>query len=143
VACVFASICATTGESRALIALTVNTYLLNAHLLRASGQPGPQRHSVLILDGAGWYTSHDLQVSENITLMHVPPHSPQLNPVERVWARLRDRALSNPPLPAVEELDALHAAAITGVSTQRFRSLATPSGLTRGLTAKWDSYQAA
>ena len=31
----------------------------------------------------------------NITLLHLPPYSPELNPVENVWAYLRSNKLSN------------------------------------------------
>ena len=48
-----------------------------------------------MLDGAGWHVSDDLVVPANLTLIHLPPYSPELNPVERVWAYLRDRWLSH------------------------------------------------
>ena len=31
----------------------------------------------------------------NVTLVHLPPYSPELNPVERVWLFLRERHLSH------------------------------------------------
>jgi transposase len=34
-------------------------------------------------------------VPSNITLVWLPPYSPQLNPVERVWLFLRERHLSH------------------------------------------------
>ena len=32
---------------------------------------------------------------DNISLLHLPPYSPELNPVENVWDYLRDNKLSN------------------------------------------------
>ena len=32
---------------------------------------------------------------QTITLLHLPPYSPELNPVEKVWAYLRSNKLSN------------------------------------------------
>ena len=32
---------------------------------------------------------------ENITLMHLPPYAPELNPVENVWEYLRANKLCN------------------------------------------------
>src|SRR4051812_28624093 len=52
-------------------------------------------HAALVLDGAGWHVSDDLTVPANLTLIHPPPYSPELNPVERVWEYLRDRWLSH------------------------------------------------
>ena len=52
-------------------------------------------HAVLVLDRAGWHVSADLVVPANLTLVHLPPYSPELNPVEKVWHYLRDRQLSH------------------------------------------------
>jgi DDE superfamily endonuclease len=52
-------------------------------------------HAVLVLDRAGWHTSRDLVVPDNLTLVHLPPYSPELNPVETVWLYLRERWLSH------------------------------------------------
>jgi transposase len=49
----------------------------------------------MILDQAGWHRSNDLAVPENITLIPLPPYSPELNPVERVWLYLKERFLSH------------------------------------------------
>jgi transposase len=51
-------------------------------------------HAALVLDGAGWHGSHGLVVPANVTLVPLPPYSPELNPVERVWLHLRERYLS-------------------------------------------------
>jgi transposase len=41
---------------------------------------------VLTLDGAGWHQLGDrLEVPDNIGLLHLPPYSPELNPVENIW----------------------------------------------------------
>ena len=36
-----------------------------------------------------------MKVPDNITLMFLPPRSPELNPVENVWQFMRDNWLSN------------------------------------------------
>lgn len=51
-------------------------------------------HVALVLDGAGWHSSKALRVPANITLVPLPPYSPELNPVERVWLHLKARFLS-------------------------------------------------
>ena len=48
-----------------------------------------------VLDGAGWYISKSLIVPDNITLMPLPPYSPELNPVEKLWQYLRQNNLAN------------------------------------------------
>ena len=41
-------------------------------------------HAVLVLDRAGWHGARALTVPANITLVPLPPYSPELNPVERI-----------------------------------------------------------
>jgi transposase len=41
------------------------------------------------------YLSKALRLPENITLLHLPPYSPELNPVERLWAYLKSHYLNN------------------------------------------------
>jgi transposase len=43
----------------------------------------------LVLDGAGWHDARARAVPDNLTLVPLPAHSPELNPVERVWLYLR------------------------------------------------------
>jgi hypothetical protein len=53
-------------------------------------------HAVLLLDRAGWHqTGGKLRVPRNISLLHVPPYSPELNPAENIWQFLRQNHLSN------------------------------------------------
>lgn len=94
----FASVNPLTGESSAMLAPTVNTDYMNEHLRFISAQVGASggdRHVVLVLDRAGWHRAKALVVPRNITLLHLPPYSPELNPIERVWAYLKSHYLSN------------------------------------------------
>jgi transposase len=69
----------------------------------AASRP-PDVHLVLGIDGAGWHISRDLRVPANITLVILPPYSPELNPVERVWLYLRERFLSLRLLPSTDAI---------------------------------------
>ena len=84
-----------TGASVAMITPTVNTALMNTFLAGLSGTLGPDDHAVLVLDNAGWHVAKALDVPDNVTLMFLPPYSPELNPVERLWAWLRSHHLAN------------------------------------------------
>ena len=69
---------------------------MNLHLQEISSQVEDGAHAVVILDGAGWHkTGGRLQVPSNISLMHLPPYSPELNPQENVWQYLRQNYLAN------------------------------------------------
>jgi transposase len=91
----FAAVNPTTGNSSALLAPTVNTGYMNHHLRFISEAAGPQTQVVLVLDQAGWHTAKALAVPDNVTLLPLPPYSPELNPAERIWAYLRSHFLSN------------------------------------------------
>lgn len=84
-----------TGDSSALLAPTVNTDYMNHHLRFISEQAGPDVHVILVLDQAGWHVSKALDTPDNLSLLYLPPYSPELNPVERLWAYLRSHYLSN------------------------------------------------
>jgi len=91
----FAAVNPITGASSALLAPTVNTSYMNAHLRFISEEAGPEKHVVLVLDQAGWHRANALEVPSNITLLLLPPYSPELNCIERVWLYLRSHYLSN------------------------------------------------
>jgi transposase len=55
----------------------------------------PGAHAILLLDQAGWHVSKRLSIPDNITLLPLPPKSPELNPVENIWQFMRDNWLSN------------------------------------------------
>jgi transposase len=59
---------------------------MNLHLAEIARTVAPGAQAVLVLDGAGWHGSTALNVPDNISLLHLPPYSPELNPVENVWA---------------------------------------------------------
>ena len=66
-----------------------------AHLAEISAAVDPGAHAVLMLDQAGWHMSAKLAVPDNITLLPLPPRSPELNPVENIWQYIRANWLSN------------------------------------------------
>lgn len=44
--------------------------------------------AVLVLDGVGWHEANALVIPD-LSLLTLPPYSPELNPVEKVWQYLR------------------------------------------------------
>nr|WP_268866642.1 transposase [Paralysiella testudinis] len=51
------------------------------------------RHAVVVMDGAGWH--QDVSELKNISILKLPPYSPELNPIERIWRQLKQTSLSN------------------------------------------------
>lgn len=92
----FGAACPARGVGAALVLPRANTYAMNLHLREISTQVTPGAHAVLICDGAGWHkTGGGLVVPANISLLHLPPYSPELNPIENIWQFLRQNFLSN------------------------------------------------
>jgi len=56
---------------------------MTLHLAEIARTVAPGAHALLILDGAGWHGARHLVVPSNITLMALPPYSPELNPPSR------------------------------------------------------------
>jgi hypothetical protein len=79
----------------ALVLPEVSTAAMDVFLAELSRAVPAGTHAALVLDGAGWHVSEGLTVPANLTLVPLPPYSPELNPVERVWEHLRDRWLSH------------------------------------------------
>ena len=72
----------------------VDTKAMQEFLDRFATTLGDDEHVAMVLDQAGWHGAHELNVPPSITLVPLPPYSPELNPVERVWEYLKERSLS-------------------------------------------------
>jgi hypothetical protein len=92
---IFGAICPARGTGAGLVLPRCNTATMALHLAEISQMVAPGAHAVLLLDQAGWHLSDKLDIPDNITLMPLPPKSPELNPVENVWQFMRDNWLSN------------------------------------------------
>ena len=63
---------------------------MTQHLAEISRHVADNAHAVLVMDQAGWHMSANLIVPDNITILPLPPRSPELNPVENIWQFMRD-----------------------------------------------------
>ena len=73
-----------------------NTVAMNEPLKEISTQVAPEAHAILVCDGAGWHQRGGKpRVPDNITLLSLPPYSPEPNCMENVWDCLRGNELSH------------------------------------------------
>ena len=91
----FGAICPALGKAAGLVMPYADTQAMQAHLAEISAMVEPGAHAVLLLDQAGWHMTGKLAMPTNVTLLPLPPRSPELNPVENVWQFMRDNWLSN------------------------------------------------
>lgn len=103
---VYACVRPTTGQSWWCLLPTVSAAAMSlalAHFARDEGIDAMHR-AVLMWDGAGWHTAGTLVVPEGIDLVPLPPASPELQPVERLWP-LVDEAVANRTFSDLAELE--------------------------------------
>jgi transposase len=59
----------------------------------------------MVLDGADWRRSKALKISKNIYPLSLPPYSPELNPVERLWDEIREKGFHNRVFSSLDTLE--------------------------------------
>lgn len=69
----------------------------------------------LVLDGAGWHHQAALQWPTNVRPLHLPPYSPELNPVEHLWDELREKHFHNRFFDTLEDVEEHLASALAGL----------------------------
>jgi hypothetical protein len=52
--------------------------------------PSGAKVLVLVLDRAGWHVAKKLNVPPDVVLFHLPPSTPELQPVEPLWPLVRE-----------------------------------------------------
>jgi len=91
---VYSAIAPANGDSFSLILPEVNTEMMNLFLTHLHKHIG-ERKIVLVMDRAGWHCSKKLKIAPQIELIYMPPYSPELNPVERLWKWIRSEVTHN------------------------------------------------
>lgn len=87
--------CPATGQTVGLLAPQLNASVVNKFFEEFAKEVDPGVHVVMFWDQAGFHTAKALKIPPNLTLIPLPPYSPELNPVENLWHYLRDHHWSN------------------------------------------------
>ncbi len=111
---VIGAVCPETGHAEGLLSPKLNTEMINVFLSQFAATLPADEHAVMVWDGAGFHRSGQLTVPPNITLIQLPPYSPELNPIENLWHYLKSHFWSNR---SYEDYDALQSAAIAAWRT--------------------------
>ena len=48
-----------------------------------------------VCDGAAWHKANSLIVPENISIVFIPPYTPEMNPIEQIWKEIRKVGFRN------------------------------------------------
>ena len=92
------------GDSFTLLLPAVNTQCMNIYL-KELGKYSKNQKIFVIMDGASWHKPKDLQVPDNIKIICLPPYSPELNPVERLWQYIKNKTIKNKVYENIEDLE--------------------------------------
>ncbi|MEZ5825086.1 MAG: transposase [Geminicoccaceae bacterium] len=111
----FGAACPERDTAIGLVLPVVSTAAMQAFLDELAMHIADGAHAVVIMDraardgllaiappvmdwppaGAGWHCAIDLAVPDNITPVFLPPYSPELNAIERLWLYIKERFLSH------------------------------------------------
>lgn len=100
----YSAISPETGDCFSMIAPYCNTEVMNCFLSQLASQYVNYR-IVLLLDKAGWHISKNIHLANNLLLMHLPPYSPELNPVELLWRELRRKYFHNKIFNSLDDVE--------------------------------------
>lgn len=110
-----------TGESFFLVMPSCDSVCMSVFLKKLS-EEYPEDVILLCCDGAAWHKSKSLEIPDNIRLFHIPPYTPEMNPIEQIWKELR-KSFSNQVFPTLAKVMDRLCEAICGLSKSTIRSI--------------------
>ena len=63
----------------------------------------PETLNILVLDNGSFHYAKSLKLPDNIALIFLPPYSPELNPIERLWQDIKAKLFQH-TLGTIEEM---------------------------------------
>jgi transposase len=91
------------GENFFLIMPYCNTDCMNVFLHELS-KAYADDEILLVCDGAMWHRSGSLMIPTNIHIIHIPPYTPEMNPIEQIWKEIRKRRFRNEVFKTLEHV---------------------------------------
>jgi transposase len=68
----------------------VDTKIFEAYLHHFSKYK-PKEYKIVIIDNAGFHSTKNIKIPDNIFLLRIPPYCPELNPCEQIWQYIKNR----------------------------------------------------
>ncbi len=97
-----------TGASLSVLRPRVRAERMGAALAACAARADPEGKKVLVLvvDNAGWHVAERSVVPPNVVRHYVPPCTPELQPAEPFWPRVRE-AVANRSIGRMDRLRAI------------------------------------
>lgn len=101
---IFGACCPGKDKGCALILPECHTGMMQLHLEEISKNVEDRYHAIVMMDRASWHTTEALNIPENLSLLPLPPYSPELNPMEQVWQKIKADYLTNTTFKSYEDI---------------------------------------
>jgi transposase len=82
----------------------------------------PDEFKIIILDNGAFHKAAQLEIPPNITLLFIPPYTPELNPAEKIWRHIKD-AIANEVFPTIDDLSNRLCQEVKALSEQIVKSI--------------------
>ncbi len=96
--------CPETGAAVGHVCAKAGTGETDRHLREIGERVPAGRHAPVVLDGAGWHRPRDLEIPDNVSLLRLPPCSPEPDPVETVFPVLKRRHFASRAFESAEHV---------------------------------------
>ncbi len=110
------------GNSFFLVLPYCNTVCMNI-FLRNLSETYPEEYILLVVDGAGWHRAKGLVIPHNIEMFPLPPYTPEMNPIEQVWAWIRLHGFRNEVFSTLDHVVSRLCDTIRSLSADTIRSI--------------------
>ena len=118
----FGAIDPVSGDASFWVMPWCNTVCMNLFLKNLSKEYAKEE-ILLVCDGAPWHQSGALIVPDNIHLIHIPPYTPEMNPIEQVWRGVRTGGFRNEVFHSLEEVIDRLCCTLQSISSETIRSI--------------------
>ena len=100
---IYSAVCPLTGDCFSLFMPEVNTEMMHIYLTELN-KAFPDKEIILIMDHASWHKSDTLLKFDKLIIKFLPPYSPELNPVEKLWWWLRKERIHNRVFKTIDDM---------------------------------------
>jgi transposase len=118
----YAAVSPRDGDEFSINLPKVNAKHMNVYLANLAEKYRDQ-DILLIMDGAGWHRSKELAVPDSIKIVILPPYSPELNPVERLWQEVKKNVLKNRIYESLQDLEDVVSKCMEALTIETIRSV--------------------
>ena len=92
----------------------------------------PQEFKILLLDNGAFHKAAKLIIPKNIALLFLPPYSPELNPAEKIWWKMK-RAFSGKLHKTLDNVSSFIANEVKILSSSMLKSICSYEYIVSGL----------